>query len=468
MRISTVVAFLVMTSASLLGREVIAQPMPQAERQARGVAPPPGGPPPDIATLRINPSLTLDEILKFPGLSLTQQNEVIRKLGPLPRPHPPIVRPTASKVLSTITVNGVKVDCVLSSSSVDTPPTANEMGLGSPDAPSQPPPAKPSGAIPQCPAGSVAIRHDQNQANAPRFDFDSKDHGRSGTSQGGSAAPLPALEPPHRYAHASANLDNRGVRSQLNVWSPRPLPGDMTLGQTWIVAYRPDGKPQTVESGWQVWEGWGTKYAVPFIYYTTNGYDSSEGTAKSGCYNVSPTCNAFVPYSSAIILGVPLPVPSSGGTEQTTLTISWFLKANGNWWVEINGIWLGYYPKATFANGPLAGGAQVIDFGGEATGWQATSEMGSGHYAKDGYGIAAFFNGIGYSDMSGKPLSVGSQQLTPSMSDATCYTIQFAGVPSEATTAGGSFFFGGPGTNHFGVDSTIPKPPPEQCHGPSR
>jgi Neprosin len=458
-----------------------AQPQ-QPPSRPRGVAPSPGGPPPDIAALRADPTRQLQQLWQNPLLAPEQKDQLLQFIGPSPvPPSPPPPQAPPPKVVATRIVDGVQWDCIARtdqvphpsapmpqapgtsavSEPIDTPPTEGTIG------PTAPTPQAPSADAGRCPDNTVPIHHEADQGNAPRFDFNNKDHGL-GSPQGNNGPPLPVLEVPHRYAHAQALLDNRGIEAKLNVWGPKPASqNDMTLSQTWIVAARTDGKLQTVESGWQVWEGWGTKSAVPFIYFTTNSYDQNEGPAKGGCYNKSATCNQFVMWTSDIILGRALPASSPTG-QQTTLALEWFLKPNGNWWVKINGVWVGYYPKETFGEGPLPAGGQIIDFGGEATGLLPIAEMGSGRFARDGFGFAAFQSDLAYYDMIGKLVSLSDQSnpLKESTSDPICYTFQFGGLPQVAGASGLYFFFGGPGTNHFGAEPKLPTPPPEICRGP--
>ncbi len=191
------------------------------------------------------------------------------------------------------------------------------------------------------------------------------------------------------------------MRARLNVWHPKvPNDEDMTLAQTWITAYRPDnGRVQTVESGWQVWHGWGTDLAVPFIYFTADGYRGPPNVG--GCYDWNAlSCNQFQLVYRKPFLGVALPLQSQIGSAQGTLDIVWVQKANGNWWVQMNGIWLGYYPASTFTGGPLGSLAQGIDAGGEATGVRPITEMGSGRYASEGFRTAAFASNLGYYDQN--------------------------------------------------------------------
>jgi len=105
--------------------------------------------------------------------------------------------------------------------------------------------------------------------------------------------------------------------------------------------------------------------------------------------------------------------------------------------------------------------ASFIDFGGETTGIQATSQMGSGHYAEEGKGNASFHSMVRYLDASGKYLDAA---LTADEPDVPCYTLALNASQPPETPAGTYFYFGGPGTHHF--QQPPPAPANEGCIPP--
>jgi hypothetical protein len=96
-----------------------------------------------------------------------------------------------------------------------------------------------------------------------------------------------------------------------------------------------------------------------------------------------------------------------GGTQYESLYQIKFLPdsggTNGNWWVGHNGYWLGYYPGKLFGEGPsnlLASNACEVDWYGEVHDstpetWTWT-DMGSGRFASEGWGNAAYFRDPSY------------------------------------------------------------------------
>lgn len=255
----------------------------------------------------------------------------------------------------------------------------------------------------------------------------------------------------HRYAHALAQVPNFGVHSRLNVWSPRVIDGDMSLSQVWIVAGDPDNNSlQTLEAGWQVMSLWASPFSALFIYSTSDNYNAT------GCYVTKcgvespPRPETFFITTNKAIVGSPIASQSQSGGNQAETDVRWIRSGTGNWWLKVDGEWVGYYPAQNFADGAMANGAAFIDFGGEATGFLPTSEMGSGFFASTGKGQAAYQSHIEYIDASGAAASPSLQGMTTD----PCYTISLTGTPTPDDAPGTYFYFGGPGNRHFGI------PPP--------
>jgi Neprosin len=185
----------------------------------------------------------------------------------------------------------------------------------------------------------------------------------------------------------------------------------------------------------------------------------------AGCYNLE--CSpGFVQKSSHWLLGglfINSGCPADGcysvdGGTQYYFTTEYYFYL-GNWWLNLNGEWVGYYPATppnsvyqeynndvqTTTNGPLATSASEIDYGGEtfarptaATVWPS---MGSGEFAEAdlGWTHAAFERNI-YFYSSTTTAKVA--HLEPRMPSPTCYTIVNS---NDSGVAGWNtyFFFGG-------------------------
>lgn len=125
--------------------------------------------------------------------------------------------------------------------------------------------------------------------------------------------------------------------------------------------------------------------------------------------------------------------------------------SGGNWWVSHNGNWLGYYPGNLF-NLINKSSCQAHWYGEvydpTPASWTSTN-MGSGRFASEGYGKAAYYRDPFYVDTAGVahwPENVGATGPI----DSHCYStsaIFTAAAPWER-----SFYLGGPGGEAAGCD----------------
>jgi Neprosin len=241
----------------------------------------------------------------------------------------------------------------------------------------------------------------------------------------------------------------------LNVWaptinSPEGAGTDHSILQVWLQNY---DKPevQSLEGGWTVDQTLnGDTQPHIFTYYTTNGY-TQDGNNLGG-YNTLHS--GWVQYSSAVFPGNRINGISSSGGTQTDVSMKFQLYRepnNGtlNWWVAVQGIWMGYYPASLF-NGGLGNNVDWIGCGGEVFSSLANPEltqdqMGSGFQAEAGWTYAAFLRNLrNQSDLNGTMVNndgtATSDAATPGGADP--YTIQ---MDMESGSTWGSYFYvGGP------------------------
>jgi hypothetical protein len=153
--------------------------------------------------------------------------------------------------------------------------------------------------------------------------------------------------------------------------------------------------------------------------------------------------HAGAPYAPGVIL---TPVSAIGGPiYESRFEIR---ELGGNWWIAHNGHWLGYYPREAFDLIPF--GACTANWYGEnwnrsLSAW-TESDMGSGHFAAEGFGNAAQIRLPVYLDSGSLPQSPNAAQpATPY--DPLCYSS--SGVLDESATRGLGFerimYVGGPG-----------------------
>ena len=287
-----------------------------------------------------------------------------------------------------------------------------------------------------CPEGAVPIRHLtieilDNFETLEDFFRARPPHTRSGPTS------------LHQYANSYHSGDNWGAQSTLNVWSPyTERSNEFSLSQI-SVTRGSGGNFETVETGWQKYRQLYSDYRPRlFIYFTPDNYGAG------GCYNL--TCSAFVQVNNSVYIGGGFTNISSHPHPSTAweFTIRWQRHGEtGDWWLKYGNTWVGYYPAKLFDNSGLSPKGDKVHFFGEITdkrsdGRHTRTDMGSGHFPKDGFGYAAYQRRIRTITTSNywniRPT------LTISRTDANCYDI-------EQHNSSGSweryFYFGGPGYN---------------------
>jgi hypothetical protein len=257
------------------------------------------------------------------------------------------------------------------------------------------------------------------------------------SGSGGAAAPA-ASAPSHKYSYMLQNVNNLGGSSTLNLWNPPVVntatDHQMTLSQEWYTGGSGAAR-QTAEVGWQIQPAeFNTQNAVLFVFWTADNY------ASALCYNLS--CGAFVQYpGTGVILGARLPNYSTYGGAQYDISAHYYLY-QGNWFLAINGTWIGYYPVSIYKGGQLSKYAQTIMYGSESadsTGVVYPPE-GSGEWPNLGFGKAAYQRNVFYYNLSGDAVWT---TLTPEQ-PSKCYSTSQP-LFSGSVGWGVYFYEGGPG-----------------------
>ncbi|KAF7081844.1 hypothetical protein CFC21_085751 [Triticum aestivum] len=146
---------------------------------------------------------------------------------------------------------------------------------------------------------------------------------------------------------------------------------------------------------------------------------------KKSCIDFS--CPGFVQVSHRVGLGARIRSPSVYRGKQTVIHIQIFKDpVSKNWWLTYEHVAIGYWPSALFEFHRNKGDAAF--WGGIVEGPTASSnspQMGSGHFASEGYGGAAFVKNIqlannekGYFD------TPNNSQVRPESSDKSKYTVE--------------------------------------------
>ncbi|KAG6398780.1 hypothetical protein SASPL_140250 [Salvia splendens] len=158
-------------------------------------------------------------------------------------------------------------------------------------------------------------------------------------------------------------------------------------------------------------EIYGDNYPRFFTYWTSDAYQAT------GCYNL--LCSGFVQTNNRIAIGAAISPTSSynGGQFDISLLI-WKDPKHGNWWLE-------------FGNGVLVG----------SSGSHTSTQMGSGHFAREGFGKASYFRNLQVVDWDNSLIPLSNFRVLADHSN--CYDIR-GGINR---VWGNYFYYGGPGRN---------------------
>jgi hypothetical protein len=242
----------------------------------------------------------------------------------------------------------------------------------------------------------------------------------------------------HEYAHAYDYVSNWGAESTLNIWkSYTELGSEFSLSQIWVTG----GSPvETIETGWQVYPNRvsSNKYdAHLFIYSTQDGY------ADTGCYDL--TCDDFVQTNSDVAIGGYFTRHSAvNGTQYASKFLIQKDGTLGHWWIAVDGVYAGYYPRTLYDTTGIRNQAAKVDFGGEIinsspSGRHTRTDMGSGYKPASGFGYAAYQRTIRYVNTSN---TYATPSLSESRTKSACYDID---VSTSTGTWQTYFYFGGEG-----------------------
>ncbi|KAK9060140.1 hypothetical protein SSX86_020844 [Deinandra increscens subsp. villosa] len=252
-----------------------------------------------------------------------------------------------------------------------------------------------------------------------------------------------AVNEHHEYAGASTgNGEFYGTKGALNLWNPQVQESnEFSLAQTWITGGTYATGLNTIEAGWQVCRDlYGDTNTRLFIYWTSDAYQ------KTGCYNL---CSGFVQTNNKIAIGGTLsPTSQTDGTQHELAILIWKDGKDGDWWMDINGELVGYWPSSLFSY--LRVKATRVDWGGEivnrgTNGHHTTTQMGSGKFPQQWqqwYRRASYVRKVETVDSSNY-LRI---PVLNAYHEPHCYDIMTR-VTNDDDYWGTHFFFGGPGQN---------------------
>ena len=249
-------------------------------------------------------------------------------------------------------------------------------------------------------------------------------------TEAGGAESAPDLNFAHHYASTLQTGALYGSSATLAVAAPYVWRDDeFSLAQV-ALSSRHTGTLQTIEVGWQKSRTlYGDDLPHLFVFYTTNGY-TSPGNNLGG-YNRKVDGWQQVSHKT---------FPGDAFVSGSELAI-WVHMYGGNWWININGEWMGYYPGSLFAPTGLGIASDTVTWYGEILDYRydntATyTQMGNGLYAGSS---AAYMRNIQVESIN-QQLSYAPTAL---VDKPNCYSIE--SHPTSGTAWGSYFYFGGPG-----------------------
>ncbi|PKI33308.1 hypothetical protein CRG98_046303 [Punica granatum] len=237
-----------------------------------------------------------------------------------------------------------------------------------------------------CPEGTIPIirktskNHPDVKDYAPSFPFDIE-----------SNRSIKSFKHEYAYVIAAGDLGSfHGAQARLNVWNPQIEDYEFSAAKIWIIG-GPTASADVVEAGWIVGDNFEPKRAPRLFTYWTD-------------------------------------------------------ISTGNWWLRVKNVDLGYWPGLIFSS--LRLGARSIIWGGEITngiknGQHTTTQMGSGHFPRDGYYTkSAYIRNIGYIKHDDPMQPTPKEDLQTYVTNRQCYDLVLG--PSNLNF-GTHFYFGGPG-----------------------
>ncbi|XP_074568111.1 protein neprosin-like [Curcuma longa] len=225
-----------------------------------------------------------------------------------------------------------------------------------------------------------------------------------------------------------------GARGRINVWDIEVNDGEWSHSAIEIS----DQKSDFIEAGWLVHpQLFGDQKPRLYTFWTANGY------YNTGCYNL--LCPGFIQVSQNITLGGVLdPTSIYNGTQYVLDTVIYRDPEEMNWWLEMLGEPVGYWPKELF--GGRFEEAMEVKWIGSVLHLMSgvnhtTTMMGSGRFPQEGFGKAAFFHTVEVMNERGKYERPMYREFY--QTNKGCYEV-------DPVVQDIYFYFGGPGGRYTG------------------
>ncbi|KAM7250762.1 hypothetical protein ACFE04_022645 [Oxalis oulophora] len=282
-----------------------------------------------------------------------------------------------------------------------------------------------------CPDGTIPIRRTKKSDILRELSFASKNLSinASPIGQVGNEAALGYVSG-GKYFGTQANID---------LWNPLVERNhEYSKTQIWVIGAKNNAVVNSLETGWHVSPQLnGDTQTRFFVFWTNDRY-------RTGCYNLR--CSGFVQVSKKVVLGGATNNLSVYGKRPKTITLT-IRKDDrtGNWLLISRNELIGYWPNTLVPY--LQNGASTLQWGGVVQNdnflfKHTTTQMGSGHFSKEGYGKANMINNIKIIDENYK--EIDHLPISSKVTRPECYDVKIVPYQSDLGTY---FYFGGPGRN---------------------
>ncbi|XP_047055953.1 uncharacterized protein LOC124662113 [Lolium rigidum] len=232
--------------------------------------------------------------------------------------------------------------------------------------------------------------------------------------------------------------DLYGVRAVINVYEPKVKKNSNDLSQTGIeINNGPKGLVDSIVACYSVSpSSYGDSFARFHVVW-------SNGMLNTSC--VDHDCPGFVQTSHNVGLGGRVQPVSVYNGPQYVITIFIFKDPKTkNWWLAYgeNNTPIGYWPNSLFST--FGDKGKFSFWGGQAYGSTASSDspqIGSGHFASEGYGKASFMRNIQIVDQNNNLVTPNENKGFSVTTDKRKYTVD----GYKINKSGMHMYYGGPG-----------------------
>uniref|UniRef100_A0A0E0CDK4 Neprosin PEP catalytic domain-containing protein n=1 Tax=Oryza meridionalis TaxID=40149 RepID=A0A0E0CDK4_9ORYZ len=184
----------------------------------------------------------------------------------------------------------------------------------------------------------------------------------------------------------------------------------------------------------------------PRLAGVTDGhhYGVASATGDANYYGTKATINLWQPTIATSgdfsLAQLWISAGSYQNKDLNTIEAGWQDLAGGNWWLQVQGKYVGYWPSSIFTH-LQTGVADTVEWGGEVNSPRSTTPMGSGHFPKEGFGKASYSKAIQVVDSSNNLKSPNGVSLIAPLPN--CYSVM---TGSSSTTSWGTYiYYGGSG-----------------------